>query len=471
VTAAPARDRRLAVFAFLWAAAVLLHQLYQGRLLLLDATAPLSFAALYALLRPASPGRLALLAALQLATLLWELPRVSNHWLLMGVVNLGLLIVLLPALRSGRADDVPVDAVLGPVRAQIVILYLWATFHKLNAGFFDPELSCGVDHYARLAASLPLLPTGDWTRGPAIAVTLLTEAALPLLIALPATRPAALVLGWGFHAVLGWNGYWDFASVAAACYAACLPAWALGGFDRARARSPRLDALVRSLGRAGRSRWAFPAAAGGLAACLLLPRLGGELGPETVLAVNHAGRFVWLALWLLLGAVLALSLGYGWMLRSEPQAPAHSWWRRPALWLAPALLLANGLSPYLGLKSEHSFAMFSNLRTEGDSWNHYLVPPSLRRLDYGAEVVRIRASSDPMLQNLARHGFGLVPLELRRHLAERPGASVRYVRGGRVVRARRAAEDPFLAAPLLPLERKLILFRPIPPRGANACLH
>ena len=39
----PAIVRRFQVFVFLWCSATLLHQLYQGRLLVLDATAPLSF--------------------------------------------------------------------------------------------------------------------------------------------------------------------------------------------------------------------------------------------------------------------------------------------------------------------------------------------------------------------------------------------------------------------------------------------
>lgn len=466
--------RRFHVFVFLWCAATLLHQLYQGRLLVVDATAPLSFAALFAIARPGSLARFTLLIAIQLATVLWELPRVVNHWMLMGVTCIGLLIVLLPALRSQRRGEASAglaEAALGPVRAQIIIVYLWATFQKLNTGFFDPEFSCGVEHYTRLAASFGFLPEGAWTRMPAIVGTLLVEATLPLLLVFRATRWAALLLGWGFHLMLGWNGYWDFSSVGAAYYAACLPLWALSGFDRARQRHAWFDSAVSAAARIGRSPWLFPGAAGALALCLAVTWLRDAGGPFTILAANRAGRIVWLVLWLALGLALALSLLEGRTQRGPAREPSSPWWQRPALWIAPAILFANGFSPYLGLKSEHSYAMFSNLRTEGATWNHVLLPPGLRVFGYADEVIRLRQSSDPYLQNLASHGFGLVPLELRRYLALRPETSVTYLREGRLVRTKRAADDPFLMEPLHPLERKLILFRPVPPRGGNACLH
>jgi hypothetical protein len=466
--------RRFQVFTALWCGATLLHQLYQGRLLVVDATVPLTLAALFAIARPGDLTRFTLLLVIQLATVLWELPRVSNHWLLMGVTSVGLLIVLLPALRAERRGDAieaSCDAALGPVRIQIILVYLWATFHKLNTGFFDPDFSCGVDHYTRLADSLGFLPQGPWTRPPAIVGTLAIEAALPLLIAFRSTRWAAVPLGWGFHLVLGWNGYWDFSSVAFAYYATCLPSWAFPGFDLARERHGWFAAATSALARIGRSRLFFPIAATTLAACLGVTWLLDAGGPHTVLAVNRAGRFVWLTLWLALGLVIALSLFHGRALRAAEPEPASSWWRRPALWIAPAIVFANGFSPYLGLKSESSFAMFSNLRVEGSSWNHILMPRGLRVFAYADEVVRIRRSSDPYLENLARHGFGLVPLELRSHLASRPDTAVTYVRQHLVAETRRAGDDPFLREPVHPLERKLILFRPVPPSGENACLH
>ncbi len=54
--------------------------------------------------------------------------------------------------------------------------------------------------------------------------------------------------------------------------------------------------------RIGRSPWFFPVAGAGLAACLALGWLLDAGGPWNVLAVNRAGRIVWLVLWLELWA-------------------------------------------------------------------------------------------------------------------------------------------------------------------------
>jgi hypothetical protein len=147
---------RFRAFVFFWSAGTLFHQGYQGRLIHLDAAAPVSFAALYTLLRPGSLPAFAILLALQLGVVAAEMPRVPNHWLLMGVSAAGLLAILLPALRRPEADRAAAlrDALL-PIRAQIGIVYLWAAFHKLNAGFFDPAGSCAAYPFTAVGLAAP----------------------------------------------------------------------------------------------------------------------------------------------------------------------------------------------------------------------------------------------------------------------------------------------------------------------------
>ena len=59
--------QKFSIFAFLWCASILFHQLFQGRLFVVDATAPLTLAALWTILRPGSLSRFLLLAAVQAA--------------------------------------------------------------------------------------------------------------------------------------------------------------------------------------------------------------------------------------------------------------------------------------------------------------------------------------------------------------------------------------------------------------------
>lgn len=461
------------LFAFMWCAAILFHQLFQGRFGVLDGTSLLTFVALWGLMRPASLPRFALVLAIHLAVVVAEMPVVVNHWLLMGATSLGLLLYLLPRLRElgTGASEPSLAAALRSVRAQIVIVYLFATLAKLNAGFFDPSGSCAAEHYQRLAGSA--LPTAPWAIWAAIWGTLVIEAGLPLMLLVRRTRLLAFAGGWVFHAMLGWNGYWDFSMVAAAYYASFAPPGLIEGWHRAVRKQPwlaRLHELAR--GMSGRPL-AFPVAA----ALLLLPAglaaLSDASSREVVLAWNHAGRIVWAFAWSGIGLALLVAFRAtpGRAELSPEVLPASPWWHRPALLLAPALLFANGLSPYLGLKTENSYTMFSNIVTEGGTWNHYVMPRSLRIFGFQDEPLRILRSNDPYLRRLARQDFRLVPLELRRYVAEHPDVSLVYESSEGPVVARRAADDAFLARSPHPLLAKLLLFRPVASPERNVCLH
>jgi hypothetical protein len=472
-------ERSAAVTAFplfvrLWCIAILFHQLFQGRFALLDGTSLLTFAALFALLEPRSLERFLVLCALHVGVVAAELPYVVNHWLLMGVTSLGLVATLAPALwrgRSGPEHEQRLETALCAVRAQIVIVYLFAVFAKLNAGFFDPAGSCGAEHYRRLADAVPLLPRAVWASQAAIAGTLAIELALPILLWIPRTRVAALALGWAFHLALGWNGYWDFSSVGAAYYAAFVqPALLTAGRRRLAPHAARLERVSRAAARPA----VFALAAVVLVLPAALAAVSGRPDAEWVQLSNRAGRWLWLSYWLALGGWLALCVAGARGERAPADAAARAIpaWRRPLWWLAPALVFANGLCPYLGLKTEHSYAMFSNLRTEGAEWNHLLVPRWLRVFDFQDEPLRVRRSSDPALDRLGRAGFRLVPFELRRFHARNPQASVLLARPPAATSdLAPTLDDPRFRAPPPALLAKLLLFRPVPPARSNVCLH
>jgi hypothetical protein len=209
-------------FSFLWALAILNHQLYHGRLFDIAPESLLNYAALFCLLRPTSLGRFALLAAMQLATFVYEMPRVVNHWFLMAITNFGILVVLAPTLlRRTRAEDQahPYESIAPAIRVQFILIYLFATLAKLNRDFLDLDVSCGAIQYAWLVRKLPLLPSGEWTGVAAIYGALLIEGGLPLMLIFRRTRVWALFLGWGFHLMLGWVQFYDFSLVGAAYYA------------------------------------------------------------------------------------------------------------------------------------------------------------------------------------------------------------------------------------------------------------
>ena len=129
-------------------------------------------------------------------------------------------------------------------------------------------------------------------------------------------------------------------------------------------------------------------------------------------------------------------------------------------------LRRNGVRGYVG-----EVGWPARTRTEGEEWNHYLVPRSLRVFGFQDEPVRIVRSSQPRLERLARGGFRLVPFELRRAAQEYPQATLVYeTREGRR-RAAPLSADPLLAPAPNPLLARLLLFRPVPPAQRNVCLH
>ena len=121
---------------------------------------------------------------------------------------------------------------------------------------------------------------------------------------------------------------------------------------------------------------------------------------------------------------------------------------------------------YTGLRTQGTFTMFSNIRTEGGTTNHLFLP---RFSVFGyQDLVTIVTSSEPRLQRLAGEGQVLPFVEFRRNLVARPDVAVTYVRAGREVAMAHASDDRSLV-PLPFLERKLLTFRPVPGAGPPKC--
>jgi hypothetical protein len=137
----------------------------------------------------------------------------------------------------------------------------------------------------------------------------------------------------------------------------------------------------------------------------------------------------------------------------------------------PILVLLNGASPYLGLKTETSFAMFSNLATEGGRSNHLFLPASLQAFPFQRDLVRIVASTDKQLAAMARQGLRVPFLQLRILVDRRPDASLVYERGGQAYHVASTKRDASLGRPTPLIVRKLFAFRPIRDTPRQPCGH
>ena len=195
---------------------------------------------------------------------------------------------------------------------------------------------------------------------------MIVECSLPVLLAVRRTRQAGVVLGTAFHLVLAFAGNVPFSSLMLALYVVFLLADIP---SRVRA-----VLALRSRTRAGR---VAPAA---FAAAVGLWGLGAALAPgETSFSsplIADATRAVFAGVVLALAAAgFASRRASGEPVRHPPSSLRVG---HPVFAAGILVLVCNAMTPYLGLKTESSFAMFSNLHTETGYWNHAFIPEGVR---------------------------------------------------------------------------------------------
>jgi hypothetical protein len=490
-------SRWLRVFSSAWAVYILIHTALVyfdwfafADLRELGLNIVLIAAAVAVLFRPHSVPRLCLLAGLSFVNEWLDMPYTANHLFVTMLVDATILLTAGLVWASGRGGGFLADRfgrALAPVlRAELLVLYFWVVVHKLNRDYLNPEVSCGWRLYEQMASNINgvtgfgLMPINDWMRLPCLAGALVMEALIPILLAVPRVRRLGIALGVMFHTMLALhpNLYIaSFTSMMIALYAAFLP---VPVAESVSARWPR---SART--KIGAARLMLP----GVAACLLvavavavLAGLRGDLSRAGLIAALHV-----------VAPLSAKALFFGWAM-FVGWLVASTWgsWRSPpaldtarpidlgrlmwARWALPSLLLLNGLSPYLGLKTHTSLAMFSNLRTEGGISNHLLLPSTTRLAPFLDEEVVV-IDSQPVKWEIPPDGLRVTLHDVRNVLGRYHRASdarvvIRDPSGAiqQIVRAEQPDSLFFRSPPYL--VGKLFGSKPIPPdNGPCDCRH
>ena len=478
----PASSSPAALFALLYAVAVLLHIAWLPVFLQppppftpppLWLLGSLVLAAVAVIHRPASVGRLLGLALVQLLDVAYFLPVVPNHWLLTGIVSLAIIGAAgVGALRDGRAGlqlGALYQTLTPPVRLSATIFYFFTFFHKLNADFLNPDVSCAVRFFEQTMTPFPALAALPGVGVAVIWATLAVELFVAVGLAIPRWRAAACLLGAVFHMLLALDAphiFYNFSSVMFVVLWVCLPA-------------SRAAWLARQPG--GRfERWHF---LGGYALIVGLiwwfPAQAGWVG-----AFGFSGLWLGLAITLLsraglLGRCNMVRYVHALFRTTRPRptlpasiAPAPSRRRYAGvLLLLPAVVLLNGLSPYLGLKTRTAWQMYSNLNLSAEYSNHLLIPYSLDVGGFLADSAHIVVTSDPALRYAyGQTGRRITWFELRRYVAHQPDIQLAYTRPGRPPKAfGPAEEDAALKAPGWRVWEKLLIFQPLGPEAGALC--
>jgi hypothetical protein len=484
-------DDRFTIFSFLWAAAVIFHLGKWNIWLHSPVSFVLGISAALVLLKPSSLNRFYILICLQLIDSIEKMPWIANHWLFAALAGLAILLSALTLMISSKKINIEkselFDTFAPAVRLELLLLYMFTFFHKLNAGWFDPGVSCGTKLYLLMTGGSGFFQSSLFTEYFAIYGALAVELIIPVCLIIRRTRTAGIIIALLFHFMLGAGEFYNFSAVMYALlflfapdnFSEQLSEWWNGSsvqklyrrmIERGLIKKVKLPILII----AGASYLALF-----IYARLAYPSL--EQYPE-LRELGKFGRtrlyYVFIGLWWIYGiliiAVFLSAIRKGksiWSSRNRHFVPRYK-----ILALLPILVVINGASPYIGLKTQTSWSMFSNLRTEGRTSNHLIIRHPYYLADYQSELVEIKNSSDPRLGVFGEKGYLIPYFELRRYLSmnhkyEADGIRLEYVRNGRGKSISGPGDDPGLFEPVNYFLGKLLHFRPVPSDKNSICQH
>ena len=476
-TTATTQERRLATFSVLAAIAVLGWHAQNRPEFTSDWTTLGFWLAILVLIRPRSRTAFLSLAVAETMSVLIALPSTNTNRLFQLFIFGSLASAGFYALaRNGfwRLDRGAWLALFQPLlRLQLVIVYALAAWHKLNFDFFNPQMSCAVVLYDN-APFFHLHASSDFLRWGLILATIITEASLPILLSLRRTRNFAVAYGVLFHISLGLSEFYAFSATMIAMLFLFTP----DNFCDVAAE------LWNSRSRAVRTVIIVSAAVVVIVIIALnVASFGPSLADIRQIQTFRSGLNMvwekasyWTGYWLLPLYIGPAAL-FVWLWYTRPaafQPAAHSYRPIPVVfWLIPAILIFDGINPYLGLKTDTAFAMYSNLRSEGGTTNHLIWRHPLALANYQEDLVEVTYSNDPPLKLTARRGWPIPFFDLRRRISYlahtgQKNIAVTYVRNGQTIHLDNAETDPELSTRPSLLERKLLLFRAI---GREGCPH
>ena len=333
-------------------------------------------------------------------------------------------------------------------RAAFVCSMSFAALHKLNSDFFTHDLSC-----VRLSERL----TSWWQapmwlyQGISPWMIVAAEGGLSLLLW---ARPRLGVL---ISALI----FTHFGSIGATGFATLMFGMSLS-FLKASDRAMIVEVL--SADRRPLITLAL-LGAGGSYICYQGPYSWPQYG------LFHAGAS------LMIGLMVLTLIHHG----MGERATSHGVGRAGVSWalFGVALWSLNGLTPYLGLKFQYSFAMLSNLRVDDSRWNSYLFPRAMRLTSHDDFIFISKVDYRSKLTGQRLRGGSLTPsLVSAKHLrdslanAERVGEELRVVaqyHGERFDGLARPPEEllTWLEARAMPL----FIQDSLPFVGAQRCVH
>ncbi len=448
-------------------------------------TFALAVSAFYVLLKPSSILRFLIMIALQLWLSLDQLPWGATHWLFVTFANLTIVLAVLLSIISTKKIRIDRDEFLSSfapaLRLELIILYFFAVFHKLNADWFNPLVSCATHLFNLSFSFIPDSSVIDYTT---IYGVLLIEAFIPICLIIPRTRYIGIFIALVFHFVLGISGYFNFSSMMYAVLFLFTPINFVETFERRFLNTGLISHIHKSFIKPLSRSLEILLAILTTAVLIYSPWVTQIRYPSLIIRDGLSAQRPFLSygvepLWWVYGlaiiAIFILSIH-----KSRELWPGYARFFLPPhklVLLVPILVFINGLSPYLGMKTENTWSMFSNLKTEQGTTNHLLVSDKLSLSNHQDDLVQIRSSSDSQLQKIADTGFLIPYFELRsymHHKYTKNGSvipALTYTRGGDELVVNDITQAPDLFSPYPVLVRKALRYKLVWPGNPNICIH
>jgi hypothetical protein len=290
-----------------------------------------------------------------LYTTILDSPYNANHHNLCGYLSLLMIPNQLKrVLRIGDARQQTNDT-LNVVRWNIIIMYFFAAFHKINHDFlFEPKVSCAYDMLRRYIDFVDeemwdeddrfISEKMPWFMAPLPWLGLFVEMAPPLLMMFQTTQKVGVLLLVSLHLLLLPVGFADFGSIAQSLlwlFVSPVPA----------SKSLPFNYYTD------------------MAGCFVFLHV-------IVFIINlydedeHTLRNEEVAM-----VLLAFAVHWAGIIRSGALWEGNKM-RKPKSFfslLALAFFTFFGMNQYLGLRTTGTLTMFSNLRTEGEKSNHLIL--------------------------------------------------------------------------------------------------
>lgn len=385
-----------------------------------------------------------------------EMPNLSNHHIMVTFFSVGLAatyLVLAVKEKNLSVSSKRFYLLVAPIgRCLLIIMYIFGIFHKINSAFLDPSVSCAVALWQQ--APLPhSLQMAHWAHYCAIYGTFVIEGlCILLLLGNDRSRYYGVLLGVSFHLFLAINGfqtYLAFSTLAIALHFLFLPDTTLVKFKLRKWHfKPRWLFLTLRL-------MLFP-----LLFVLFFTMAYFVLANKPVI-----GRIIYLFLGL---PLLCFTAQYGY-----PENPKQNTLKLKSpslvLNLIPLLFFINCLSPYFGLKTGQSLAMFSNLTVEEGHSNHLLIRELPYLFNYTRDYVILLDSDDAFLKALAKHNLRLQKIYFDRMLRNRPNNSITFKYQGKTYHYSTIAQYLKEGHTHTLFEEKFLVCGEYDPRTPRAC--